>query len=148
MAEASALHILAKQGDVKTLTQALKSADPNAGDNDGMRPLHYAAWYGHVGCIQALLSGGADIDAHDFDGATALHAAAYNGQAASVLCLVEARADTTITDNDNCTPSQVAGNENHVEVMNYLRVVGMQSAVLISINLFQAFWFVMKSHKL
>ena len=97
MSGTSALHILAKEGDAKTLGQALKSADPkyatfftrrwhqlghqaatirsntrtntrtNTGsktrtsfcfacgcsvmDQDGMRPLHYAAWYGNSSCI-------------------------------------------------------------------------------------------------
>ena len=95
-----------------------------------MRPLHYAAWYGHSPCIAALVAAGADVNAHDHDGATPLHAGedgrppgctptcavashphalagAFNGQLATVVALVEASADTTITDNDDLTPAQV-----------------------------------------
>ncbi|EGD78145.1 hypothetical protein PTSG_09021 [Salpingoeca rosetta] len=122
MGDASALHILAKEGDTKTLSQALKSADANVVDGDGMRPLHYAAWYGHPGCIQALLSAGAEIDAHDYDGATALHAAAYNGQLNTALLLVEQGADATITDNNNETACEVAVEEGHELVAKFLKL--------------------------
>eukprot|EP00055_Hartaetosiga_balthica_P007735 m.27084 g.27084 ORF g.27084 m.27084 type:complete len:317 (+) comp5910_c1_seq2:115-1065(+) len=123
MSNPSSLHILAKEGDAKTLAQALKNGDPNIEDGDGMRPLHYAAWYGHGACILALLSAGADIDAYDHDGATALHAAAYNGQLATAVILVENKADATVTDNDNTTPHQVAVEEGHELVAQFLVVV-------------------------
>merc|ERR1711991_1243982 len=99
MSDPSALHVLAKEGDAKTLQSALKSGDPNAEDNDGMRPLHFAAWYGHPSCVTLLVNNGAEIDAFDHDGSTAVHAAAYNGQLSTVVTLVELGADVTITDN-------------------------------------------------
>jgi hypothetical protein len=41
----SQLHILSQDGDIKLLTQALKTSDNlNVVDGDGMTPLHYAAW--------------------------------------------------------------------------------------------------------
>ena len=39
------LHALAQDGDAKLLYQALRGgSDPDAPDDDGMTPLHYAAW--------------------------------------------------------------------------------------------------------
>ena len=37
-------------------------------DADGMLPLHYASWYGHPLCCQALLAANAEVDAFDHDG--------------------------------------------------------------------------------
>jgi transportin-3 len=98
MATPTSVHVLAKEGDAKALTIALKSNDPkyefcrinlgysthsirgsSAADGDGMRPLHYAAWYGHPHCVSALLVAGADVNAHDHDGATPVHAGAIHG---------------------------------------------------------------------
>eukprot|EP00056_Hartaetosiga_gracilis_P017202 m.6645 g.6645 ORF g.6645 m.6645 type:complete len:318 (+) comp5406_c0_seq1:66-1019(+) len=123
MSNPTAIHVLAKEGDAKTLAQALKNGDANVEDGDGMRPLHYAAWYGHGGCILALISNGADINAHDHDGSTALHAASYNGQLNTAIILVENKADATITDNDNSTAHQVAVEEGHELVANFLLAV-------------------------
>ena len=39
-----------------------------------MRPLHYAAWYGHPSCVATLVAAGAEVNAHDHDGATPCHA--------------------------------------------------------------------------
>eukprot|EP00730_Choanoeca_flexa_P018783 TRINITY_DN9152_c1_g2_i1.p1 TRINITY_DN9152_c1_g2~~TRINITY_DN9152_c1_g2_i1.p1 ORF type:complete len:317 (+),score=81.57 TRINITY_DN9152_c1_g2_i1:107-1057(+) len=122
MAEASSVHVLAKEGDVKALTIALKSNDANVADGDGMRPLHYAAWYGNISCLTALLTAGADINAFDHDGATPSHAAAYNGQLGTLVALIEAGADLTITDNDNAKPSQVAGAEGHGDIQHMLEL--------------------------
>eukprot|EP00038_Savillea_parva_P016218 m.16316 g.16316 ORF g.16316 m.16316 type:complete len:356 (-) comp3372_c0_seq1:129-1196(-) len=117
------LHVLAQEGDTRLLTQALRNADPNVTDSDGMTPLHFAAWYGHPACCQALLAANANIDAFDHDGASALHAAAYNGQLGCVIMLVESGASAFSADNENHTPKDAAINEKHGDIVAYLRAV-------------------------
>lgn len=117
------LHTLAQDGDVKLLQQALKSNSPNQSDADGMLPLHYASWYGHPLCCQALLAANAEVDAFDHDGASPLHAASYNGQMACVVLLVESGASALVSDNENQTPKDAATAEKHIDVVNFLRVV-------------------------
>eukprot|EP00048_Salpingoeca_helianthica_P004084 m.73604 g.73604 ORF g.73604 m.73604 type:complete len:320 (-) comp13041_c0_seq3:27-986(-) len=121
MAEPSSLHLLAKEGVLKSLQTALPTSNPNVRDGDGMTPLHYAAWYGHPLCVLALIEAGADINAFDSDGATALHAAAYNGQLSCAVALVEAGANCRITDNDNKTAKDVATDENQAPLIAFLR---------------------------
>lgn len=117
------LHSLAQDGDIKLLQQALKTNPVNVADADGMLPLHYASWYGHPSCCQALLAANAEVDAFDHDGASALHAAAYNGQLACVVLLIENGASTLVSDNDNQSPLDAAAAESHIEIVNYLRIV-------------------------
>eukprot|EP00041_Stephanoeca_diplocostata_P035124 m.1227327 g.1227327 ORF g.1227327 m.1227327 type:complete len:335 (-) comp24642_c0_seq25:1877-2881(-) len=117
------IHVLARDGDARLLQQALKKAQPDVQDDDGMTPLHYAAWYGHPACCHALLAANASVDKFDHDGAAPLHAAAYNNQLACVVLLVEAGANVLLSDNDNQTPKDTAVQENHADVVTYLRVI-------------------------
>ena len=46
-----------------------RGADVNVQNNHNGTPLMYAAQYGHVKCVRALLNAGAEIDAQNDDGA-------------------------------------------------------------------------------
>jgi len=122
---ASPLHALARDGDVKLLTQAIKSASHiSSPDDDGMTALHFAAWYGHPACCQALVNANADINAFDHDGATAAHAAAHNGQLATLMVLVETgKCDLLRTDNESQSPKDTAIKQKQVDVVEYLKVM-------------------------
>ena len=124
MAETS-LHAAAREGDVKVMAIALKAArDVNVADSEGMTPLMYASWYGHVACITQLLNAGAAINKFDHSGATALHYAAYNGQLGVVVALCESSADVSISDNDNMTALDHAMREGRSDISGFLRTIG------------------------
>ncbi len=74
---------------------------------DGMRALHLAAFGGHKGCVQELLSAGADSDAVDNAGQTPLHLAARCGHASCVQQLLrhlKAGSDIDALDDISFTP--------------------------------------------
>jgi len=88
-----------------------KGADPNAKDNAGLTPFHYAASATHLRpvCIQefveALLNAGANIHAKDNDGRTPLH---YANRPEIVHTLVAKGADVHAKDNHGQTPLDFA----------------------------------------
>lgn len=93
-------------------------------DDDGMTALHFAAWYGHPACCQALINANANINAFDHDGATAAHAAAHNGQLATLMVLVETgKCDLLRTDNESQTPKDTGIKQKQVDVVEYLKVM-------------------------
>lgn len=53
--------------------------DPNAQDDHGLTPLHYAAMNNKLGCARTLAENGATVDAVDDRGRTPMHAAAMYG---------------------------------------------------------------------
>jgi ankyrin repeat protein len=50
-----------------------KGADVNSKDNNGNRPLHWAAEMGCEDVVKLLLANGADVNARDYNGFTPLH---------------------------------------------------------------------------
>lgn len=70
-----------------------------------------------------LLHHGANPNCQDLNGKTALHYAAYNGWLDLVTCLVDAGADLAMTDNVHHTAWQVADDQGHHEVSDYLKAV-------------------------
>ena len=67
------LYNAVKQGDTKRVFDLLeKGANPNAIDEDGETPLHWAVWLRHPEPMaRILVDAGADIEAKDEDGKTA-----------------------------------------------------------------------------
>ena len=66
-------------------------------DSRGNTALIYAANYGHIDILQAVISDGADINAKGEGGNTALMEAAYAGHLDIVDFLVKKGADQTLT---------------------------------------------------
>jgi len=70
-------HLRAALGDLEEL-QEIRAAglSVDAPDQDGVRPLHLAAEFGHAACVRFLLEAGADALKADSDRWTPLHGAA------------------------------------------------------------------------
>lgn len=71
-------------------------ADPNVGDSDGLTPLMYAAMYGPLAKLDALLHYGARVDQAAHCGRTALLFAAQHGQVAALRSVIAHKASLTV----------------------------------------------------
>ncbi|WP_445168964.1 ankyrin repeat domain-containing protein [Mycolicibacterium sp. Dal123E01] len=74
-------------------------ADPNAMDDEGFTPLHFAAQFDCVEVIRLLLDAGATVDVASRNGTTPVHKALRNttGESEAILeILMEAGGDPTI----------------------------------------------------
>lgn len=70
--EQNLLHLSAALGFGRLLKQLLdRGADCDCRDVNGFTPLHFAALFGHVNCVQLLIYEGADIGITDIWGRTA-----------------------------------------------------------------------------
>ena len=79
-------------GNIKSIRLLLEyGADVNAyyGYGDRIRPLHEAAWYGHIECMQLLLKKRAKMNAKDSLGRTPLSLAAEIGREQVVRLLLK-----------------------------------------------------------
>ncbi|MCY3690853.1 MAG: ankyrin repeat domain-containing protein, partial [Chloroflexi bacterium] len=75
-------------------------ADIDAQDNEGMTPMHYAAFDGTLSSITTLLDHGADMSIRGSNGMTVLHnAAVYNHDPAVINLLMERGANINVKDN-------------------------------------------------
>jgi ankyrin repeat protein len=70
-----------------------RGADPMLATDDGSTPLHWAAFYGHVPCVQLLLMASVPVDVCDAEGSTPLQKAAFNGHTRCVQLLMEHNAN-------------------------------------------------------
>ncbi|KXZ45568.1 hypothetical protein GPECTOR_53g154 [Gonium pectorale] len=74
---------------------------------NGWTPLHFAASYGHVEALQALLDARATVDVANKNGSTPLNIAAQNGHVEALQALLRADADKEAADKDGWTPLHV-----------------------------------------
>ena len=80
----------------------------------------WAAGYGHVDAIEALLASGARVDLRDNRGMTALMMASAQGHLAAVRKLLESGADKSLKDRSGKTARDHAAAGGHAEVVNVL----------------------------
>jgi ankyrin repeat protein len=77
----------------------------------GMTALHWAAYGGKLGCVQALLKAGASMSITDANGRNALHHACRKDHDEVVRYLVsEAKMDVNSLSESSDTPLHKAGN--------------------------------------
>ena len=96
------IHLAAEKGHHKVLVFLLDSrakvnvlANYEYDDKNtlpSVSPLHLAACYGHVKCVELLLKHEADTDQQNKNGLMALHLAAYGGHLGMAKLLLEKRA--------------------------------------------------------
>jgi uncharacterized protein len=79
-------------------------ADPNAKDNDGLTPLHWAAGYNLSNAAQSLLRSGANPNVADKMGITPLHQAAGSAAVAVARLLIDAGAKINGKTAEGATP--------------------------------------------
>lgn len=88
---------------------------------DGWTPLHYAAKFGHISCLNYLIANGANVNATDNSGCTALHVAAYHGQLELLKKLIDAGGNPAISDSTGLTALKCAEMESHKDCISYLK---------------------------
>lgn len=92
-------------GDVSGIDEALaRGAKLDAGDVDGVTPLHIAAERGHDTVVRRLLTAGADPAARTATGATALHLAAREQERRVVRLLLDYGAPVDARDSFGYSP--------------------------------------------
>ena len=97
--------------------------------NDGVTPLHEAAFMGYKRMVELLLASKAEVNAKDKQGGTPLHRAATGPgrgrDAAEVAELLLAnKADVNAKDNEGYTPLHFAAYSGHKDVAELLRQHG------------------------
>eukprot|EP00160_Parvularia_atlantis_P021053 Unigene8966_Nuclearia_a/m.27450 Unigene8966_Nuclearia_a/g.27450 ORF Unigene8966_Nuclearia_a/g.27450 Unigene8966_Nuclearia_a/m.27450 type:complete len:176 (+) Unigene8966_Nuclearia_a:57-584(+) len=105
-----------RRSDVVAMLDAGASVD--ARDDNGYSPLQAAASYGHAELLELLLKRGANPIIRDCDDDTPLH------QAETVACaqlLLDHGADLLAKNSEGLTAEEVAGNDDRLEVQNFLR---------------------------
>ncbi|KAF6140343.1 hypothetical protein GIB67_011362 [Kingdonia uniflora] len=117
-------HVASQYGQTSFLYHVVTkwNADPDAPDNDGRSPLHWAAYKGFADSIRLLLFLDAYMGRQDKDGCIPLHWAAIRGNLEACTVLVQAgkKEDLAVTDNTGFTPAQLASDKNHRQVAFFL----------------------------
>jgi len=104
--------------EVKELLE--KGANPNARDEEGFTPLHYASFNGCASVAKLLLDSGADPNVGSKEGWTPLHLAASNGFTDIVKLLIECGADLDARDNEGKTALELARERGHIHIVREL----------------------------
>ena len=87
---------------------------------EGMNPLHWAAFDDEVDVVKFLVSKGAKVNAKDDDGYTPLHYAIFGGSLEVVQFLISIGADIRAKNNKGMTPLHAAVRGGHREIAQFL----------------------------
>ena len=121
------IHDAAREGNIEAVKQHLiDGVDVNAGDADGVTPLHSAAINGHKEIAELLIANGADVNAKDDKfGMTPLHPAALNGHKEIAELLIAKGADVNAKDDKfGMTPLHAAASDGRKETTELLIAKG------------------------
>lgn len=89
-------------------------------DDNGMRPIHQAAFMGNHDLVSAFVSNGADINAIDDTNVTPLHGAAWSGDLEGATLYLALGADPTLQNKRGETPYDTAFARGHEELLPLL----------------------------
>eukprot|EP00439_Symbiodinium_sp_Y106_P068325 s2004_g11.t1 len=95
---------------------------------EGWTPLHCAAQYADLACLDALLRAGAIKDVQDNCGWTPLHWAAHCGNVECLVALLNAGAATDMRENSGSTPLHWAASHGQTECLATLLNAGAAEA--------------------
>ncbi len=105
---------------IAEMTKLLEGGEVDAKDFEGRTAIMWAARYGYVELVKALIEAGANIDIGDVDGNTPLMRASYNGHVNVVRILINAGVDISTKDNDGNTALMLASKYKRTNVVNIL----------------------------
>ena len=106
---------------VRSLEAKIKAARP---DDFSSEPLYWAARYGNLPAVRALLKSGVDVNTDLFDDFTPLHCASHQGHMPLVKALIEAGADVKKKDKHGYTSLHQAAIKRHAPVITELIKAG------------------------
>jgi ankyrin repeat protein len=118
---------MAAEGGHEAVVRILLEAEVSVSGHHGKAPLHCAAYAGHLGTAQMLVSHGADINALDEYQQTALCGAARHGHEGVVQFLLGAGANAEIRDVNGQTPFMWACERGNVGCVKALLLHGVDT---------------------
>ncbi|CAN9508663.1 unnamed protein product [Ophioblennius macclurei] len=122
-------HRAARDGNLQVLKEAARK-ELNAPDEDGLTPVLWAAYHGHLEALRLVVSRGGDVDKCDIWGNTPLHLAAANGHHNCLTFLVAFGANVWCLDNDYHTPLDMAAAKGHMDCVRYLDSIAAKQMAL------------------
>jgi hypothetical protein len=106
--------------DIAKLMVVSKSIGLNNKGPEGQTPTYYAAYYGYVEVVHALIQAGADLNQAEDKGATPLHIAYRKGHAEVVHAPIQAGADLNQDMDGGYTPFLMARMSGHRAIVRLL----------------------------
>ena len=94
--------------------------NPNAPNEDGITPIHWAAGYGYTDIVKVLASFTASPNAPNPDGATPIHVAAETGQTQIIKILAPLTDNPNAPNEDGKTPIHGAAYRGNIEILKIL----------------------------
>ncbi len=126
--------IAGRNGNVEVAKYLIKlGAWVSIEDDDGMRPIHLAAFMGNHELVAALVEHGADINAIDDENTTPLHGAAWSGDLEGAKLYLAFGANPSAQNKLGKTPLDIATERGHTELLPILDPV--QTAAVVSDSL-------------
>ncbi|XP_037774211.1 ankyrin repeat domain-containing protein 65-like, partial [Penaeus monodon] len=98
----------------------VEAASSAMGEEKGLRPLHLAAWAGHVGVVRELLRRGADFKARGRDGYSAIHYAARGGFVEVLKILHENKCNMKAKTDNGQTLLHVAADNGNLKAFEWI----------------------------
>ena len=112
-------------GSMKQVNKWIDSGkiELNALNQNGVTPLHQAAYANNAAVVELLLRRGADINKQSSDGCTPIHAAVQGGSSRAVALLIDYGADLFIENDNGALPIEETENEGIIAILQQAMTV-------------------------
>jgi ankyrin repeat protein len=106
-------------GSVKQVNKWIDTGkiELNSLNQNGVAPMHQAAFANNVAVVELLLRRGADINKQSSDGCTPIHAAVQGGSSRAVALLIDYGADLFIENDNGALPIEETENESIIAIL-------------------------------